>query len=262
MKSREPYPNCAVHLAFEACGFGYEQAWWARENGIAVTVIAPSRMERAPGLQVKTDRLDVGRMVHGAVRLLSNSSLRNQRRSNRPSTVINFRLLFDAPIDVAFIAYDLYNQTQAIRAGDSGGIATESAALAADVAGVFLPGTGFGLGVRSMRGADRAHGAARAGIQAVNAVKGVGEASKATSKIDRGAFAKERAAHWKQEATANPSKCGKDDLARMEKGKAPIGSDGHPMELHHKERTMQGGLEPMTRTEHRLGDNYKKNHPD
>ena len=57
------YPDCAVHLAFEACGFGYELAWWARENGIAVTVIAPSRMERAPGLQVKTDRLDVGRMA-------------------------------------------------------------------------------------------------------------------------------------------------------------------------------------------------------
>lgn len=57
------YPDCAVHLAFEASGFGYELAWWARENGIAVTVVAPSRMERAPGLQVKTDRLDVGRMA-------------------------------------------------------------------------------------------------------------------------------------------------------------------------------------------------------
>jgi len=57
------YVGCPVHLAFEACGFGYEIAWWAREEQIAVTVIAPSRMERAPGLQVKTDRLDVGRMA-------------------------------------------------------------------------------------------------------------------------------------------------------------------------------------------------------
>jgi hypothetical protein len=57
------YAGCPVHLAFEACGFGYEVAWWAREGQIAVTVIAPSRMERAPGLQVKTDRLDVGRMA-------------------------------------------------------------------------------------------------------------------------------------------------------------------------------------------------------
>ena len=57
------YPGCAVHLAFEACGFGYELAWWAAERQIGVTVIAPSRMERAPGRQVKTDRLDVGTMA-------------------------------------------------------------------------------------------------------------------------------------------------------------------------------------------------------
>ena len=57
------YEGCRMHLAFEACGFGYQVAWWAREEEIGVTVIAPSRMERAPGLQVKTDRLDVGRMA-------------------------------------------------------------------------------------------------------------------------------------------------------------------------------------------------------
>lgn len=49
-----------MDLTFEACGFGYEIASWAREETIAATVIAPSR---APGLQVKTDRLDVGRMA-------------------------------------------------------------------------------------------------------------------------------------------------------------------------------------------------------
>ena len=57
------YEGCPVRLAFEACGFGYELAWWAQEEQIAVTVIAPSRMERAPGLSVKTDRLDAGRMA-------------------------------------------------------------------------------------------------------------------------------------------------------------------------------------------------------
>ena len=57
------YQGCGVRIAFEACGFGYEIAWWAQEEKIAVTVIAPSRMERVPGLQVKTDRLDVGRMA-------------------------------------------------------------------------------------------------------------------------------------------------------------------------------------------------------
>jgi transposase len=57
------YPGCSVHLAFEACGFGYEIAWWAAAHQIGVTVIAPSRLERAPGRQVKTDRLDVGTMA-------------------------------------------------------------------------------------------------------------------------------------------------------------------------------------------------------
>jgi transposase len=52
-----------VHLAFEACGFGYEIAWWAQAQQIGVTVIAPSRLERAPGLQVKTDRIDVSKMA-------------------------------------------------------------------------------------------------------------------------------------------------------------------------------------------------------
>jgi transposase len=57
------YEGCPVHLAYEACGFGYEIAWWAQAHDIGITVIAPSRMERAPGLQVKTDRLDVGKMA-------------------------------------------------------------------------------------------------------------------------------------------------------------------------------------------------------
>ena len=54
----EQYQDCRVHVVYEACGFGYEIAWWLQEHGVATTVIAPSRMERAPGLAVKTDRLD------------------------------------------------------------------------------------------------------------------------------------------------------------------------------------------------------------
>lgn len=57
------YEGCRVHLTFEACGFGYEIAWWAQKQQLSATVIAPSRMERAPGLQVKTDRIDVGKMA-------------------------------------------------------------------------------------------------------------------------------------------------------------------------------------------------------
>jgi len=59
----EQYGGCQVHVAYEACGFGYELAWWLQAHGTAVSVIAPSRVERAPGLQVKTDRVDVGKLA-------------------------------------------------------------------------------------------------------------------------------------------------------------------------------------------------------
>ena len=57
------YHGCQVQVAYEACGFGYELAWWLQEQGVAVTVIAPSRVERVPGLQVKTDRVDAGKLA-------------------------------------------------------------------------------------------------------------------------------------------------------------------------------------------------------
>ncbi len=59
----EQYRDCRLHVAYEACGFGYEIAWWLQEQGVSTTVIAPSRVERAPGLSVKTDRLDAGKMA-------------------------------------------------------------------------------------------------------------------------------------------------------------------------------------------------------
>lgn len=58
------YRECQLHVAYEACGFGYEPAWWLQEQQVAVTVIAPSRVERAPGRAVKTDRLDAGKLAH------------------------------------------------------------------------------------------------------------------------------------------------------------------------------------------------------
>jgi len=57
------YRHCQLHVAYEACGFGYEPAWWLQEQQVAVTVIAPSRVERAPGLAVKTDRMDAGKLA-------------------------------------------------------------------------------------------------------------------------------------------------------------------------------------------------------
>lgn len=59
----QQYAGHSLHVAYEACGFGYEAAWWLHEQQIAVTVIAPSRVPRVPGLAVKTDRLDVGQMA-------------------------------------------------------------------------------------------------------------------------------------------------------------------------------------------------------
>jgi transposase len=59
----QQYQDCRLHVVYEACGFGYAVAWWLRSEGIDTTVIAPSRVERAPGLAVKTDRLDVGKMA-------------------------------------------------------------------------------------------------------------------------------------------------------------------------------------------------------
>src|SRR5207249_1417171 len=87
------------------------------------------------------------------------------------------------------------------------------------------------------------------------------KAAQTASQIDRAAFKLEREAFWKAEAENNAAKYSAEDLEKMRNGRAPTGSDGYPIELHHVDRTAYGGLEPMTRTDHRLGDNYMKNHP-
>src|SRR6266700_2269978 len=79
--------------------------------------------------------------------------------------------------------------------------------------------------------------------------------------ISTNAFKAEYLAFLKTEAANNPGNYSADDLAKMRDGRPPTGSDGYPIELHHIDRTPDGGLDPMTRTDHRLGDNYKKNHP-
>jgi RHS repeat-associated protein len=81
------------------------------------------------------------------------------------------------------------------------------------------------------------------------------------SQINRKMFRAQRMNTWKNEAATNPTKYTPENLKRMESGRAPIGSDGHPMELHHVQGTMTGDVKPMTRTEHRLGDSYLSNHP-
>jgi len=69
------------------------------------------------------------------------------------------------------------------------------------------------------------------------------------------------------EAKMNPGKYTDDQLKLMVKGKAPKGSDGQPMEVHHRLELSAGGtntfdnMDFMTRTEHRLQGNLKGNHP-
>src|SRR5690554_3855791 len=66
------YRQCPLHVVYEACGFGYAVAWWLEAEGIRVTVVAPSRLERAPGRGVKTDRIDADTLArkaaHGELR--------------------------------------------------------------------------------------------------------------------------------------------------------------------------------------------------
>lgn len=57
------YAGSPIHLAYEACGFGYEIAWELAARGIAVTVVPPSTMARPPGATVKTDRLDARKLA-------------------------------------------------------------------------------------------------------------------------------------------------------------------------------------------------------
>lgn len=55
--------GCPVEVVYEACGFGYEIAWWLEQHQVAVVVVAPSTVEKAPGLQVKTDGLDASSLA-------------------------------------------------------------------------------------------------------------------------------------------------------------------------------------------------------
>lgn len=52
-----------------------------------------------------------------------------------------------------------------------------------------------------------------------------------------------------------------DNVARMKKGNAPRDPEGRPIELHHDGQQADSQLVPLTRDEHRGGENFKKNHP-
>jgi RHS repeat-associated protein len=72
---------------------------------------------------------------------------------------------------------------------------------------------------------------------------------------------------WMEEAARNPKKYTDKQLEAMRVGRAPVGSDNFTMEVHHRTPLAEGGantydnFEFLTRTDHRLGENYKLNHP-
>jgi hypothetical protein len=130
-------------------------------------------------------------------------------------------------------------------------------------------------GMQRLRNAPAAARALRGADKAADAVKAAGKApcpppprisGEALAKA-RGEFNKMKPQAWKDEAARNPQRYTPDQLARMRNGDAPIGGDGYPMEMHHRTPLAEGGqnsmdnFEFMTRSDHRLGDNYKKNHP-
>ena len=102
---------------------------------------------------------------------------------------------------------------------------------------------------------------------AVNEAKGAQKVTGDALKKMRDEFDKLRPQAWKDEAAKNPGKYTKEQLDEMKEGRAPKGSDGEPMEVHHKTPLSEGGQNAfdnyqfMTRTEHRIGENFRKNHP-
>ncbi|WP_309671111.1 HNH endonuclease, partial [Gemmatimonas sp.] len=97
---------------------------------------------------------------------------------------------------------------------------------------------------------------------------GVGGTARGGSSLTlRAEFGAVRTKFWLNEAATNSGAYSAADLLRMRGGKAPIGPDGFPLELHHKDPLNKTGtndisnLEILSRSAHRLGENYRRNHP-
>jgi RHS repeat-associated protein len=84
-----------------------------------------------------------------------------------------------------------------------------------------------------------AHGTVTAGIGTINLAKDAAETS----------------------SSGKPYENTPQNKEQMKQGNAPTGADGHPVELHHEGQKPNGPVKEMTRTEHRGGENFKKNHP-
>lgn len=79
------FPNCQIRAAYEAGCFGYWLYDTMTELGVSVTVTPPSKLERAPGDKVKTERRDSLRLAEqlAATRLKSVSIPSKEERATR-----------------------------------------------------------------------------------------------------------------------------------------------------------------------------------
>ncbi|MCY3772042.1 MAG: hypothetical protein OXG98_08485 [Gemmatimonadetes bacterium] len=183
-------------------------------------------------------------------------------------------LLYTAS-EVASTGYDVYNLYETLQdpkstKGDVG-MAVVGLGLGTALPG---PGSAYARGAKSLlkKAGDYVKKAFPGGKGNVKGLESPfkGNNSRITGndlKSMRMEFNRMRPEFWKNEAKVNPRKYSQENLDRMSQGKAPIGSDGNPMELHHRIPLAEGGkntfenLQPMTRTDHRMGGNYKANHP-
>ncbi|MCW5833510.1 MAG: VCBS repeat-containing protein [Labilithrix sp.] len=146
--------------------------------------------------------------------------------------------------------------------------APDAASMSGAVGDGLTHAGGLALDVVTVAGASAAaRGAAKPAPSSTPAASGAGRVSGKALGAARKEFNNVKPKFWKNEAAANPNAWSADSVARMQQGKAPIGIDGFPMELHHKTPLAEGGtnafdnLTPLTRTAHRLGPNFKRNHP-
>jgi hypothetical protein len=104
------------------------------------------------------------------------------------------------------------------------------------------------------------------GMDIYAAIKAAKVGKKQAEKLRR-QFNTMRPELWKREAKENPHKYTPEQLSAMERGEAPIGSDGLPMEIHHIRNLQYGGsndwdnLEFLTNEEHHRPGIYGERHP-
>ena len=108
------------------------------------------------------------------------------------------------------------------------------AAMAGDFADLAIPYvSGIGESIKAYKAANAAAEIVDTTNTARKGWKVGDNITKPTSKGNTPSWTTVRNRHWKNEAHYNSSKYSGSDIKRMRKGRAPIGVDGYPVELHH-----------------------------